>query len=153
MPEKYRNNRPKANKATERKDDFVASNGTHFSAIAMSATFEQGNEGDDEYWGWSVNDTALRLSSDITEEPNIQSLEQSLTEARARANIPILLLLYRAPIYPSYMEDIVISKACSSSSPRYKTKEDQGKTLSLHLPFIPARKTLSSSNVRQHTEA
>ena len=80
MPEKYQNNRPKPDKATARKDDFVDSTGTRFSAMAMFATFEQGIEGDDEYWGWSVNDTALQLSSEMTEEPNIQSLEQSLTE-------------------------------------------------------------------------
>ena len=46
MLEKYRNSRPKANKATERKGDFVDANSTHFSAMAMSATFAQGIEGD-----------------------------------------------------------------------------------------------------------
>ena len=46
MPEKYRNSKPKANKATERKDDFVDANSTYFSAMAMSATCKQGSEGD-----------------------------------------------------------------------------------------------------------
>lgn len=79
MPEKFRNNKPKANKATERADDFVDSNGTHFSAMAMSAPFELGMEGDDEYWGWSVIDTAPKGYREvITEEPNTQSLDESL---------------------------------------------------------------------------
>ena len=83
MPEKFRNNKPKANKATERKDDFVDANSTHFSAMAMamSATMAQGSEGDDEYWGWSINEIPLQMGSEVmTEQPKIQSLEQSLTE-------------------------------------------------------------------------
>ena len=55
MPKKYRNNnnsKPKANKATtERKDDFEDVTSTHFSAMAMSAPYELGIEGDDKYWG------------------------------------------------------------------------------------------------------
>ena len=92
IPEKYRNNnKPKANKATE-KDDFVDANSTHFSAMAMeelprntsmamSARLMQGMEGDDEYWGWSIDETAPKMGGEVvTEQPNIQSLEQSLTE-------------------------------------------------------------------------
>ena len=80
MPKKYRNNKPKANKASGPKGDFMDSNGTHFSAMAMPASLEQVIEGDDEYWGWSVIDTAPKECGEvITEENNIQSLEQSLT--------------------------------------------------------------------------
>lgn len=68
MPEKFRNNKPKANKVTERADDFVDSNGTHFSAMAMSAPFELGMEGDDEYWGWSVIDTAPKGCREVITE-------------------------------------------------------------------------------------
>ena len=81
IPEKYRNNKPKANKATERKDDFVDSNGTHFSAMAMSAIVEQRIEGDDEYWGWSVIDNTPKTCCEmISKEPIVQSLDHSLAQ-------------------------------------------------------------------------
>ena len=93
IPEKYRNNnKPKANKATE-KDDFVDANSTHFSAMAMeelpkatsmamSAIFMQGMEGDEEQWGWSINEAAPKMGSEeMTKQPNIQPLDQSLTAA------------------------------------------------------------------------
>ena len=57
--EKYRNNKPKANKATERKDDFKDNNSTHFSAmatinsgsiaIAITAIYERSIKEDDKY--------------------------------------------------------------------------------------------------------
>ena len=75
--EKYQNNKPKANKATKRKDDFKDNNSTYFSAIAtvnsgsitiaIIAIYERRIKEDDEYQGQSV--------MELTEKPNIQSLE------------------------------------------------------------------------------
>lgn len=69
IPERYSNNnnsthKPKANKATtERPDDFVDNDHTHISAMAHIITCDPETVGDDEFWGFPTDETAVSSPS------------------------------------------------------------------------------------------
>ena len=85
-PEWYRNNllnilKPKANRVTERPDDFVDNNETHISAMAhmVNCDHDMGDVGDDEYWGFLVIYAILNVGEEvINAESKIETLYQSL---------------------------------------------------------------------------
>ena len=90
IPERLRKSQAKANKATERKDDdFVDSNSTHISAFAQVNSCDQGNDGDDEHWGWSVIHATLPQSAEVmAKEPQSRPLELSLGRISDRTESP-----------------------------------------------------------------
>ena len=65
------------------------SNSTHISAYAQVISCDQGNDGDDEHWGWSVIYATLLQSAELmAKEPQIQPLERSLGRISDRTESP-----------------------------------------------------------------
>ena len=87
-PEWYRNNlpntsKPKANRVTERPDDFVDNNETHISAMAhmVNCDHDVGDVGDDEYWGFPVIHATPNVGEEVMNaESEIETLHQSLAQ-------------------------------------------------------------------------